>query len=457
MFDDNNILLERWSPQIEAIEKGIGAMDPMKKASIARILQTTNEHFERLNAMAKRNGGYLNEATQVGDTSYFNKMYINVLSAAIPNIIAHDIVSVQPLSARTGEIRYLKLTYGSNKGAIKAGDTMMSSFAGGNSETTYSSSEVSAEAVAAAGTALKGNLAWTPVVPGTIKLQIGNTVLKDNGAGAIVADGTVVATNGTINYATGEFKVTLASATTDDIYFDYSYDNMSSPVSSVPEVNVKIEVAPVIAKSRKLKSLYSFDAAYDLSNDFSMEINAELTKYIASQLKHEIDGEIMNDLLNIAAATSVTWDETVPDGISMRDHNESFYNKIIEASNNIFQATALASGSFIVVGTRVSNIVESVPRFKPSGVTKPIGPHLVGYLGSMPVYKDPYYDPNAFLVGWKGSGFYDAGYIYAPYQPILSTMLIMDAEFQGQRGYATSYAKKPINAKMYCRGTMTKS
>lgn len=22
----------------------------------------------------------------------------------------------------------------------------------------------------------------------------------------------------------------------------------------------------------------------------------------------------------------------------------------------------------------------------------------------MPVYKDPYYDPNAFLVGWKGDG-----------------------------------------------------
>ena len=232
---------------------------------------------------------------------------------------------------------------------------------------------------------------------------------------------------------------------------------MTVPVSGVPEVNVKIEVAPIVAKSRKLKSLYSFDAAYDLSADYGMEINAELTKYIASQLKHEIDGEIMNDMLNIAAATSVTWDETVPDGISMRDHNESFYNKVIEASNNIFQATALASGSFLVVGTRVSNIVESVPRFKPSGAVKPIGPHLVGWLGSLPVYKDPYYDPNAFLVGWKGTGFYDAGYIYAPYQPIMSTMLIMDAEFQGQRGYATSYAKKPVNAKMYCRGTMTKS
>ena len=332
---------------------------------------------------------------------------------------------------------------------------MMSSFAGGTSETAYSSDEVESEYVTATGTALKGNLAWTPVVPGSVTLTIGAVQLKDNGAGAIVADGTKVTANGTINYATGAFEVTLAAATTDDIYFSYNYNNMEVPVNNVPEVNLKIEVAPIIAKSRKLKTLYSFDSAYDLSRDYGMQINGELTKYIASQLKHEIDGEIMNDLLSIAAAKAVTWSSKVADGISMRDHNESFYNKVIEASNNIFQATKLASGSFLIVGTEVSNIVESVPRFKPSGVVKPVGPHLVGYLGSMPVYKDPFYAPTKFLVGWKGDGFYDAGYVYAPYMPIMSTMLIMDAAFQGQKGYVTSYGKKPINANMYCAGTMT--
>ena len=141
----------------------------------------------------------------------------------------------------------------------------MSSFAGGTSETAYSSDEVESEYVTATGTALKGNLAWTPVVPGSVTLTIGAVQLKDNGAGAIVADGTKVTANGTINYATGAFEVTLAAATTDDIYFSYNYNNMEVPVNNVPEVNLKIEVAPIIAKSRKLKTLYSFDSAYDLS------------------------------------------------------------------------------------------------------------------------------------------------------------------------------------------------
>lgn len=451
-----NPLLEKWNTQIGAAEKGIGQMDHQKQMVLAKVLESTDSFMHnRVDSM--RNSMFLNEATQVGDTSYFNKMFINVLTAAVPNIIAQDIVSVQPLSARTGEIRYLKINYGSNKGAIKSGDTMMSTFAGGTSETSYSSSEVEGEAVIAAGTTLKGNLAWTPVVPGTVVLTIGTTQLPDDGAGKIKADGKVVTADGTIDYATGAFSVTLAAESHDDATFSYSYNNMDVPVDNVPEVNMKIEVAPIVAKSRKLKTLYSFDSAYDLAQDYGTEINTELTKYIAAQLKHEIDGEIMADLLNIASATAVTWDATVAEGISMRDHNESFYNKVIEASNNIFQATKLASGSFLIVGTEVSNIVESVPRFKPSGVVKPVGPHLVGWLGSMPVYKDPFYDSKAFVVGWKGDGFYDAGYVYAPYMPIMSTMLLVDASFQGQRGYATSYAKKPINSKMYCRGTLTRS
>jgi len=455
IVDAGQQLLENWSQEIAAVEKGIGEMSYEKKYVLSRILESTNQHLGNIERFNNNPLTRMNEATQVGDTSFFNKMYINVLSAAIPNIIAQDLVSVQPLSARTGEVRYLKVTYGSNKGNIKAGDTMLSSFAGGTAETAYSSEEVDSEYFTPEGTTLAGNLAWTPVIPGTVNLNIGTVVLHDDGAGKIKADGTAVTADGTIDYKSGAFSVTLAAATTEEIFFNYAYDNVTAPVTNVPEVNLKIEVAPIIAKSRKLKTVYSFDSMYDLSRDYGMQINTELTKYIASQLKHEIDGEVMNDLLNIASATAVTWNATVPEGISMRDHNESFYNKIIEASNNIFQATKLATGTFLVVGTEVSSIVESIPRFKPSGITKPIGPHLVGYVGSLPVYKNPFYNQKKFLVGWKGDGFYDAGYVLAPYMPIMSTMLLLDSSFTGTRGYATSYAKKPINGKMYCAGTLT--
>ena len=42
--------------------------------------------------------------------------------------------------------------------------------------------------------------------------------------------------------------------------------------------------------------------------------------------------------------------------------------------------------------------------------------------------------------------------IYAPYMPILTTDILMPADFKGQQGYATSYGKKMVNSKMYLRG-----
>lgn len=135
-----------------------------------------------------------------------------------------------------------------------------------------------------------------------------------------------------------------------------------------------------------------------------MQINNELVAYTASQIKHEIDGEIMGDLYRAAGAKSVTWSSKVRDGISMRDHNESFYNTIIEAGNNIFDATKIANASFLVVGMGAANIVETLPRFRPAGALRPVGPHLTGYLGNLPVYKNPFYPSDSFLVGWKGTG-----------------------------------------------------
>ena len=445
-------IMTKWGNEISAINEAFdGKLDWYRQATTAILLENTSSYLDRAAMM----NGSMNEATQPADVGYFKKYAINLLSAAIPNLIAPEIVSMQPMLSRVGEMRYLKVLYGSNKGSVKAGDTMFSMFHGGNGETAYSSDEVDTEYVTASGSTISGSLAWLPVVPGSVKLVIGTKEYTDDGAGNITGSGI---TSGTIDYNSGAFSITLASepSESDDIYFNYRYNNMDVPVQA-PEVTLKIEVAPIIAKSRKLKTIYAFDAAFDMSKDYGMQINNELVTYTASQIKHEIDGEIMGDLLRIASATPVTWDATPRDGISLRDHNESFYNKVVEAGNNIFDATKLANGSYIIVGMDAANIVETLPRFRSSGVIKPTGPHLVGYLGSMPVYKNPFYPADTFLVGWKGNGMFEAGYLYCPYMPIMTTQLIMDADFQGQRGFATSYGKKPVNSKMFCKGTITRS
>ena len=49
----------------------------------------------------------------------------------------------------------------------------------------------------------------------------------------------------------------------------------------------------------------------------------------------------------------------------------------------------------------------------------------------------------------------DAGMFYCPYMPIVSTDLLMTDDFAGRKGWATMYAKKCVNNKMYLRGHIT--
>lgn len=447
-----NLLLEKWGKQMSAINEAFdGNLDYIRQITTAQMMENTQNY---LNSIAQ-----MNESTQLADVGYFQKYGINILAAAIPNLIAPDIVSTQPMLSRVGEMRYLKVLYGSTKGGIKAGDTMFSAFQGGHGETSYTSDQVEGEIVDATidvtNKKISGNLSWLPVVPGNVEFLYKDTVkIKDNGKGELKGTGVT----GEIDYNSGAFTLTFTTApTADDILtVNYMYDNINAPVHA-PEMTFKIASTPVVAQSRKLKATYSLDASYDMTRDYGKQINNEIVTYTAAEIKHEIDGEIMNDLLRIATADQTTWDATPREGISLRDHNESFNNIVVEGSNNIFKATKLASGTFMIVGMTVSNIVETLPRFRPSGVVKPVGPHLVGYLGSMPVYKDPFYPDDAYLIGWKGDGLFDAGYLYCPYMPVMSTQLIMDANFQGQRGFATSYGKKAVNSNFYSKGKIFKS
>ena len=139
----SNLLLEKWGQQLGAINEAFdGNLDYVRQITTAMMMENAQNHVASIEAM--------NEGTQLADVGFFKKYGINLLAAAIPNLIAPDIVSMQPMLNRVGEMRYLKVLYGSNKGAVKAGDTMFSAFQGGHGETGYTSDTIEDEVVDAA-------------------------------------------------------------------------------------------------------------------------------------------------------------------------------------------------------------------------------------------------------------------------------------------------------------------
>ena len=206
--------------------------------------------------------------------------------------------------------------------------------------------------------------------------------------------------------------------------------------------------------------LYAFDAGYDLQKTHGISIDDALMEAAVNAIKAEIDSEIVMDLYNQAALTS-TWNKNwdpVQMNITKRDHDLTFIDEIISASNAMFTATRRIRPSFMVVGKQAADVLQSIgaPRFVGSGAVNPNGVYFMGTLDNMiRVYHDPYMADNQYLLGHKGSSLLDAGYVYAPYLPIMNTQLLMMEDFLGRRGYATSYGKKMVMPQAYIKGVIT--
>jgi hypothetical protein len=449
----------KWSKYINAVVEGYkrthkgNAPEPNLLATTAVMLENTKGMIQKMD-----------ETTRVVNLGNFVDYGFGIITALMPSLVANEIVSVQPLKARSGEIFFLDFRYGSTKGNIQAGSSMISPITGSGSDTTYSSESVSGETLGvfgAAQTVLNGNLSYLPVAPGTVKLSDGTNNFVDNGVGGITGTGLNTAQS-SVNYATGAVKLTYNSAPANgtNVIGTYNFQYTNQDVdSTIPEVNIELTSQTITTVARKLRARWLFDAAFELQQTHGIDADAELSTALASEVRHEIDGEIMNDLLASANAGGVqfSWSKVPSANVAMIDWKDTFVDTLIRMSNAIFQDTKRAEGNFLVAGINVCSVIESLGgRFVPDTTGPKAGPHLVGVLdGRWKIYKNPFYPTNEFLVGYKGQSYLEGGYVYAPYLPLYTTPTIMLDDFVNRKGVATRYGKKMLNTHFYCKGIMT--
>lgn len=146
------------------------------------------------------------------------------------------------------------------------------------------------------------------------------------------------------------------------------------------------------------------------------DVTTLMASQAASEIAYEIDTEICNDLYRMAGAgTELVWSKTAPVGVSRIDHYDDFLTVLNEGSNIILQATQRFNPNFIICGTNVAAVVEVMRNFDGSNGSAGVGPHLIGTLASKyKVYVVPNFDPNAFVMGFKGGNFLETGFVYAP-------------------------------------------
>jgi hypothetical protein len=495
-------LSSKWGEFLEGVP-GRSESDRYLRGCTAILMENQSEWLQSMD-----------EDTRQANVGTFTKFIFPILRRVFPNLIANEIVSVQPMTAPTGAVFFLDYVYASSKGqtgytpganGAAVGATPGYNSSGTNPNATfpdqfdqnYSAEFINGEPLVTGGSGKYGGvgaaistvkLAWAPVRD-VDSVNSYSVVISEvaQSTGAVVQSATMNAGGGSFTFSTGAitnaagslslndgtltgFKFENAVGAGNQVLAYYFYNGEAN--SSIPQISLNVRQLPVQAIPRRLKALWSSEAAEDLRALHGVDAEAEMVATIAQEIALEIDREIIQDLFKNSTGTTASWDRTPPAAISEHDHIRSLITQISTVSNLIHKKTLRSPANFIVTSPEVSalfaqltthgdfNTIFSSDTGTPYGsrdVPRPLsrqgqfGVYKVGTLmGKWTVYEDPYFTRNQMLVGLKGDGYLNAGYAWAPYVPLQVTPTFLDpADMTMRKGLRTRYAKKLLRSEFY--------
>ena len=436
-------------------------------------------------------------------------------------IAAQEFVSVQPMNLPSGLVFFLDFQYGTDKAPFTSGDSLYGDaganpFGNTNAGGLYGAGRFGysineTQSAVGAGAVTTSSAAWADVnydsdfsqsiVDSTVVVvEVNTSSLSGNYDAEAIRGFRLTGSNapsdsqqypqftklsgGVIEFVVDSSSIDPGSATiveyslqpTDQYRGDFEDGNTglngeNNPIS-IPEINVQMKSSAIVAKTRKLKAVWTPEFAQDLNAYHALDAEAELTSILSEYISLEIDLEILDMLIDSAAAGTEVWSAVNNRSIA-QDANGTvtdlgFYNsqgqwfqtlgtKIQKLSNIIHQKTLRGGANFLVCSPTVGTILESIPGFAADSdgdaakMNYAFGVQKVGSLNSrQKVYKNPYMNENKILLGFRGGQFLEAGAVFAPYIPLIMTPLVYDPDtFTPRKGLLTRYAKKMVRPEFY--------
>ena len=524
-------LMEGKNPQAVMLAETRQLKSKWEKTGLLEGLKEREQHSMAvlLENQAKQ---LLDEATQTGTSTgseEWSGVALPLVRRIFGEIAAKEFVSVQPMNLPSGLVFFLDFKYGSSQGAN--GQFAGKSLFGGNnttgSATNFGRTNVAEnglygearygysvnDASAASLTTTAATASWADVgFDASISASVAAgriiklTVSKAGGANQLpttvdseavrsfnvtaVGAGTLNSNINEFNYVSGNNVVLFVSssngqtiATSTVVYSEQpvSYDRgdfedstansagNTTTALDIPEIDLELKSEAIVAKTRKLKAVWTPELAQDLNAYHSIDAEAELTSMLSDYISLEIDLEIL-DMLKANALTTEYWSTNVGEelvngawsnigGASNAYTKNAWFQtlgvKINKVSNKIHQLTLRGGANFLVASPDVCTILESIPGFVVNA-DKDAAQFAAGVtaVGSMSnrytVYKNPYMTSNEILMGYRGNNFLETGAVYAPYVPLIMTPLVYDPQnFTPRRGVMTRYAKKMVRPEFY--------
>ena len=398
-------LQEKWQPVLE--HPDLPKIEDSYKRAVTTLLLDNQE-----NAL-KENAQYLTEVAPVnamsgGQMDTWDPILISLVRRAMPNLIAYDVCGVQPMTGPTGLIFAMRSSFISQDGAEALMDESFPDISNQN----------------AAGTIGGGDVGATETNP---------AVLNDSPSA------------GTYVSATG---MTLAQA---EALGD-------SGTNAFAEMAFSIEKSTVTAVSRALKAEYTMELAQDLKAIHGLDAETELANILSSEILAEINREVVRSLYITAVAgaqvnttTAGIFDlDTDSNGRWSVEKFKGLMFAIERDANAIGQQTRRGKGNMIICSADVASalqmagVLDYTPALNNSLNVDDTSTTFAGTMnGRFKVYVDPYSANVAasqyYVIGYKGTSPYDAGFFYCPYVPLQMVRAVGENSFQPKIGFKTRY------------------
>lgn len=388
-------------------------------AKYAKLLQPAHKKDPINNPYIRKNTALLlenqvselKEDTTSQNLAYFPQYMLPIIRRVWPNLIANQIVSVQPMTSPAAGVFYYERKYSDRKGSmvtpngpalaptaknydgeLTAGTNMAQNFG-----MYYSSEFINYDAVCTdtgTSTAALTNAStncrvteWGPIrdngvlgqrtfsvkafyrvkdAAGTGTLNIVATM--DN-SGNLVDNQPTPKVVGTFNIANGQWAITgyseagAAASFVDNtvIYFQYYVDwerVHQTSGASIPSVELSITMETLRAESRNLKAKWHIDAVEDMKAQNGLDAEQEIVTMFSNEVMLEVDREVIDLLIQQAGHTaSYTYASTTPGEI---EAIRRILTQISAVSARIHKTSGRAPANFIVTSPAVVSLLDQL-------------------------------------------------------------------------------------------------
>lgn len=443
-------LLKKWAPILESGKK---IASESTKIALAQILENTR-NFYKMQGMLNEAGvvapgagikGYTDgvigksvvsdgSGVMTGTNSfpyqqgsygdyYLPNVVIPMLRRIMPDLIANDLVGVQPLHGPVGYALAYRPTLGVNGGV--------------GTEGSYSSeltSEIGYNPVDTRWTGTEGkaiaekDLSFWDAYAG-----------KDGGRWNGVGQDTAAA----------------------------EYANLYN--GTYPTVSFGLVKSAVEAKTRKLAAHWSPELAEDMQAMHGIDVEREMVNTLTYEVGAEIDRQIITEMVKaaITGGSVSEWSPVSADGLDQMGRLATLLTQITVEAQQIAIRTRRGNANFVVTTPRVCALLQQLSMnkftsFKSTEAIPTVPDTGVGALAKVGLINDDQqllvrdsYASNGMsdyvLMGYKGKQAGDSGIIYCPYIPLQLSKVMQPGSFTPSVGARTRYGlmSNPWDAKNF--------